>query len=220
MSFRNERFVVKSCCLSDPIKKINFQQLSPNKKEKVPRQSSDTHVKDLSDLQRNVDIARGSGISLAEVMEHDLLSTNILFDGDYTSKPEKSALVRELEKHFESRELNFENKSDLQTVLLVDFMSMIRRMSLSKLAVFEELFTATWRRVKCICQFQELHWIFDSYIENSIKEGERKRQLACQPIELVVVQEDTRILFNAIDSGHLPATKKKFRNYVDHLSLV
>ena len=78
-------------------------------------------------------------------MEHDLLSKNILFDGDYTSKPDAkytSVLVWELEKHFESRELNFENKSDLQTVLLVDFMSMIRRMSLGQLAVFEELFTA------------------------------------------------------------------------------
>ena len=110
----------------------------PDEKEKAPRQSSDIGVKDLSDLQRNVDVARGRGISLVQVMEHDLLSTNILFDGDYTSKPDnKSVLVRELEKHFESRELNFENKSDLQTVLLVDFMSIIPRMSLSELAVFE-----------------------------------------------------------------------------------
>ena len=53
-------------------------------------------MKDLSDLQRNVDVARGRGISLAQVMEQDLLSTNILFDGDYTSKPDdKSVLVRE-----------------------------------------------------------------------------------------------------------------------------
>ena len=53
-------------------------------------------MKDLSDLQRNVYVARGRGISHAQVMEQDLLSTNILFDGDYTSKPDdKSVLVRE-----------------------------------------------------------------------------------------------------------------------------
>ena len=98
LSFRNEQFVLKSCCLSDPIKKINLQQFLPNEKEKVPRKSSDTRVKDLSDLQRNVDIARGRGISLAQVMEHGLLSTNKLFDGDYTLKPDKSALVRKLEE--------------------------------------------------------------------------------------------------------------------------
>ena len=34
---------------------------------------------------------------------------------------------------------------------------------------------------------------FYSYIENSIKEGECKRRLADQPLELVVIQEYTRI---------------------------
>ena len=66
-------------------------------------------------------------------------------------------------------------------------------MLLSELAVFEELFTVTWRKVKSTCQFQELHWNFNSYIENLIKEGERKRRLAGQPKELVVIQEDTRL---------------------------
>ena len=81
-------------------------------------------MKYLSDLQRNVDVARGRGISLAQVMEHDLPSTSILFDGDYTSKPDdKSVLVRDLKKYFESRVLLvcFDNKSDLQTVLLGEF---------------------------------------------------------------------------------------------------
>ena len=152
-------------------------------------------MKDLPDLQRNIAVARGRGISLAQVMKHDLFSTNILFDGDNTSKlNDKSVFVQELEKHFESQELNFENKSDLQTVLLINFMSMIQRMSLSELAVFEQLFTASWRKAKSICQSQELHSIFDSYTENSIKEGEHKRKLASQPLELVVIQEDTRRL--------------------------
>ena len=94
LSFRNEGFVEKSSRLSDPIKKINLQKFLPDETEKVPRQSSDIRVKDLSDLERNVDVARGRGISLAQVMEHDLLSTNMLFDGDYTSKPnDKSVLV-------------------------------------------------------------------------------------------------------------------------------
>ena len=61
---------------------------------------------------------------------------------------------------------------------------------------------------------------FNSYSENLIKEGERKRRLAGQPLELVIIQEDTRYLFNVIGSGHLPATKKKFRICVDHHSLV
>ena len=58
MSFRNEQFVEKSSRLSDPINKINLQQFSPDAKEEVPQQFSDIRVKDLSDLQRNVDVAR------------------------------------------------------------------------------------------------------------------------------------------------------------------
>ena len=93
LSFRKERFVEKSRRLSDSIKKINLQQFSPDEKEKVPWQSSDIHVKDLSNVKRSVDVARGRGLSLGQVMEHDLLSTNILFDGDYTSKPDDKSVL-------------------------------------------------------------------------------------------------------------------------------
>ena len=80
-------------------------------------------------------------------MEQDLLTTNILFDGDYTSKPDdKSVLVQELEKHFEKRELNFDNKSDLQIALLVNFITMILRMSLSELADLKNCLQQHWGR--------------------------------------------------------------------------
>ena len=124
-------------------------------------------MKDLSDLQKNLDVARGKGISLAQVMEHDLLSTNILFDGDYTSKPDdKSVLVRELKKHFESQELNFENMSDLQTVLLINFMLMVWQMLLSKLAVFEGLFTATGGRSNPSANFRNCTGFFTATLRN------------------------------------------------------
>ena len=158
MSFRNEQFVEKSSRLSDPINKINLQQFSPDAKEEVPpQQFSDIRVKDLSDLQRNVDVARERerGISLAQVMEHDLLTTNILFDGDYTSKPDdKSVFVQELEKHFEKRELNFDNKSDLQIALLVNFITMILRMSLSELADLKNCLQQHWGRSNPTANFK------------------------------------------------------------------
>ena len=50
-----------------------MQQFSPDEKEKVLQQSSDICVKHLAGLQRNVDVARGRGLSLAQIMEHDLL---------------------------------------------------------------------------------------------------------------------------------------------------
>ena len=62
--FRNEQFVEKSSRLLDPINKINLQQFSPDAKEEVPQQFSDIRVKDLSDLQRNVDVATERGVFL------------------------------------------------------------------------------------------------------------------------------------------------------------
>ena len=38
-------------------------------------------------IKRNFNVAGGRDISLAQVMEHDLLSTNILFNGGHTSNP-------------------------------------------------------------------------------------------------------------------------------------
>ena len=73
MSFQNKLFVKKSSYLLDPINKINVQQFSPDEKEKVLQQSSDICVKHLAGLQRNVDVARGRGLSRAQIMEHDLL---------------------------------------------------------------------------------------------------------------------------------------------------
>ena len=61
-------------------------------------------------------------------------------------------------------------------------------------SVFLDLFQATWKKVKAVCDFQQVDVVFDSYVENSIKEGERKRRSCVQPLEYVNLENDTRIL--------------------------
>ena len=194
-TFRNERFVEKSRKLSDTIKKVNLPKFVPKPKEKTERKQikSDTLVKELSYVQKNVDIARVRGITLSHIMEHDLMSTNTLFCEGTTRKPDKSVLVHELEKHFDKSDLTFTKTSKLETTLLIDFMSMVRRMPISEMSVFLDLFQATWKKVKAICDFQRVDVVFDSYVEKSIKEGERKRRSCVQPLEYVNLENDTRI---------------------------
>ena len=194
-SFRNERFVEKSRKLSDTIKKVNLPEFVPKPKEKTERKhiKSDALVKELSYVQKNIDIARVRGITLSYIMEHDLMSTNVLFCEETTRKPEKSVLVHELEKHFDKNDLTFMKTSKLETTLLIDFMSMIRRMPLSEMSVFLDLFQATWKKVKAICEFQRVDVVFDSYVEKSIKQGERNRRSCVQPLEYVNLENDTRI---------------------------
>ena len=104
-------------------------------------------LKELCNVQRNVDIARGRGIILSHILEHDLI------DEDITSKPQKYLLVQELKKQFEATDLSFTKTSNLGTTL-IDFMSMVRRMPISEMSVFNDLFQATWRKVKGTCEYQ------------------------------------------------------------------
>ena len=66
------------------------------------------------------------------IMEHDLMSTNVLFFEGHTRKPDKSVLVHELENHFDKSDLTFTKTSKLETTLLIDFMSLVCRMPISK----------------------------------------------------------------------------------------
>ena len=130
--FRNERFVVKSRKLSDTIKKVNLTSFIEIPTAEKKQQNSDALVKELSNVQKNIDIARGQGITLSEILQHDLLATNVLFSDDITSKPEKHMLVKELENLFDANELSFTKASHIETPLAVDFMSMVRRLKISR----------------------------------------------------------------------------------------
>ena len=144
-------------------------------------------LKELCNVQGNVDIARGWGIIFSHILKHDLI------DEDITSKPHKYLLGQELEKQFEATDLSFTKTSNLGTTLTVDFMSMIRRMLISEMSVFNDLFQATWRKVKGICEYQRIAFVFDSYIEKSVKEGERQRRSSLQTLEYVRLENDTKI---------------------------
>ena len=191
--FRNERFVVKTRKLSDTIKKVNLPLFIEIPTAEKKQQNSDALVKELSNVQKNIDIARGRGITLSEILQHDLLATNVLFSDDITSKPEKHMLVNELEKLFDANELSFTKASHLETALAVDFMSMVRRMKFTEMSVFLDLFSATWRKVKGICDYQRIDVVFDSYVERSLKDCERKRRSSLHPLEYTSLENDTRI---------------------------
>ena len=56
----------------------------------------------------------------------DNLINNKLFEEDLTLKPEKSDLVKELNKLLTSSDYKYTSESQLRTAVVVDFMSLIR----------------------------------------------------------------------------------------------
>ena len=169
--FRKERFVEKDKKLSDTIKKVNFPLFDPKSKQKNLTQTTTSKlvIKEISQAQRSVDIARSRLITMTELLDFDLTAQNPLFDGDFTTKPAKHLLIAELEKNLVGVSYVFENDGIAETGLVIDFMSLIRKMNISKMHIFKNAFEAAWKSIKNVCSFSQLDVIYDSYIENSVK---------------------------------------------------
>ena len=86
----------------------------------------------------------------------------------------------------------FENCQDYHTTLVVDFMSLMCHLPLGKMKVFKDLTKAAWRYINVLCKFQRANIVFDSYTENALKEGERKRRSQVEPLEYVSITPDTK----------------------------
>ena len=75
-----------------------------------------------------------------EILQFDLITTSCLFDDDMTSKPHKHTINKELENHLANEDFLFDSTSSLETAIIVDFMSMIRKVLFTKLKTFGESF--------------------------------------------------------------------------------
>ena len=161
--FRNERYVAKSKKLTDVIKLVKLSDFVPANKTKskvASKTPSAELLKVVSNCQETIDIARCRGFTVDEIPQHNLLSYSSLFDDDDTTKPDKYIITKELKKCL-TEEAAFTKYLDLHTTLVVDFMSLLRRLPLGKMIVFN----AAWNNINLV---------FDSYTEKAIKEGERK----------------------------------------------
>ena len=149
-------------------------------KEKTKTKSSKFSTKQLSASHKSFEVAHSRGILIAEILQYDLFPTNILFDEDYTFKLDKATSVKKLEERLEPGDLRFSKASSTSTAMVVDFMSIIRRQPLQNMMV-----KSAWLSVQHSCVFYHLDIVFDGYIEDSIKEGERRSHVNCEPLEVI-----------------------------------
>ena len=185
--FRNERFVTRTKKLSDTLTKVILPKFEEKKqKPKTNQQLVKSTAKRIGEAQKQLEIARERGISIGEILSYDHLNENILFVEDLTAKPNKSELVKELEQILEPFDYNFEIQSHYSTPIMLDFMSQVRKYPTKKLGNFNELFAATSSGIMNIPEIEQIDIIYDSYLEDSIKECERiRRESECEPLEFV-----------------------------------
>ena len=163
-------------------------------KEKIKTKSATFSIKQLSALHKSFEVAHNRSIPIAEILQYDLFPTNILFDEDYTFKLDKASLVKKLEERLEPGDLRFSKAFNTSTAMVVDFMSIIQRQPLQNMTVFEDIIKSAWLSVQNSCEFNHLNTVFDSYIEDSIKEGQRRSRVKCEPLEVINMSHASKIL--------------------------
>ena len=113
-----------------------------------------------------------------------MLNSSPSFDGDFPVKLENNVLVKELESMMPEIEIIFHKISDGDKVLIVDFMSIIRQLLLQSDNSFNDFFDSALGIIKSICEFLQLHVVYDSYVLGYLRESERSRLNFVQPLNL------------------------------------
>ena len=92
--------------------------------------------------------------------------------------------MKELEKFLSPDDYNFNKGQSSNTFLIIEFMSQIRKLPLKKIKTFDDLFTNCIEYTTSICKAERYDYVYDSYLESSLKEGERiHRRKDCKPLE-------------------------------------
>ena len=194
-TFRTERFVTKKRSIFDTIHRKNLKTFKSMKSEKRTNQAKDKgSKKQLAETQKIFDIARVRDYDMKYLLKFELVDRSYLFDGDgLMTKPIKSDLCTELEKHLDTKDYLPPSKwTPENTASIIDVMGCLRRMRLASVKTFGELCTNFLDMTHALCSnSNRIDFVFDTYLEGSVKDSERARRCSHSPIDLNVMYEDT-----------------------------
>ena len=211
-TFRRERFVTKQKSIFDTIHRTNLKTFKSMKFVKSKSKVSEKQCKNkLAEAQKLFDIARVRDYDMKCLLGYDLVESSYLFDEDgLMKKPNKSDLCTELEKHLNKEDYVEQTQwTPINTASIIDVMGGLRRISLSKVKTFGEFCSQFLNVTYGICRYSErIDFVFDTYIDGSVKESERIRRYSCTPIDLNEVNAETQLPVH-MDSFWSSATNKE-----------
>ena len=106
----------------------------------------------IADAEKNMSLVRERGMSIAEILTHNLLVTCPLFEGDFPAEASKSKLVSEIAP-FQRRYTSKWNKSSSEpTAIHADFMSRARRQPLEAYATLGEFINGVFNSTTSFCK--------------------------------------------------------------------
>lgn len=134
-----------------------------------------------------VDYARLWEFDIDYLLTHEVSPTSFYLTKDGNlPKSMKSKLARELKKYLGEPYPTEVSKSDLKTMIVIDFMAFARKISIKKMSLvtYADFFNVLWKMFPSSYKgCDHIDVVFDLYLENSIKEDERHRRSKAQLIE-------------------------------------
>ena len=210
--FRKNRFLEKNEKISDTIHRNNIKTFVSIKENqgKAKKVKEKTSKKDMVNAQKLIDLARVRNFNDKKLFEYNLVPSSYLFDADdLMVESGKSALVREIENMYLSKEhytysyLGEMKHSYLVDVMsnvrmkhsyLVDVMSNVKKLDVKNTRTFDELCKSFLSYVLSLRKnTDQVHFVFDSYIEGSVKDSERCRRYQSHPIDIHILADNTPI---------------------------
>ena len=143
--------------------------------------------KDMVTAQKLIYLARVRNFNDKKLFEYNLVPSSYLFDADgLMVESDKSALVREIENMYLSKEhYTFSYLRDMEHSYLVDVMANFRKLDVKRSKTFGEFCQSFLSYVLSLCKnSDQVHFVFDSYIEGSVKDSGRCRRYQSHPISI------------------------------------
>ena len=100
--------------------------------------------------------------------------------------------MKPLESDIQEEDYKLNRNEDSKTAVVVDFISMIRKVSFHVHKNISDVLESTWAMILSPGVINQIHAVYNSYIQNSIKESERAHRsdttpLICNPCTFEIV---------------------------------
>ena len=195
-TFRRERYINKCKKLSDPIHRNmakTFKDIRSDPTRNVSKKNNE-QKKDFANAQRLIDLARVREYDMKHLFEYELVSSSYLFDDKaFMTDPHKSTLCTELEKNLRSVDfVKPQQWPQMKCTYVVDVMANIRKLPTLKLKTFGDLLDTFIKPYETYSHYAFcIDFVFDTYIEGSVKDSERVRRTELQPIDINQLTAET-----------------------------
>ena len=224
LKFCEERFLKKEKKLADTIKRITAPQfLQKNRKASTENKldTAKSSLKLLGKAQKEIEIARSRDYPLREILQYDLTRDCPLFDEVGLARHKKHEILKPLESDLQEEGYKLNRNDDFKTVVVVDFMSMIRKVPFHVHKNKNEALESTWAMILSPGIINQIHFVYDSCLQNSIKESERAHRSDTTRIDVVdlglefAIPVDLKSFwFSASNKHQLQiASRKFFQNF-------